>query len=89
MNIQYIQDIKKNEFKLENILKLSTSVRSTKKTVRSLRISISKLEINIKATISPDFSCICTNSYLVNKLQFQLALTKYIMYFIILWKIYT
>ena len=48
IDIQYIQDIKKNKFKPENIIKLSTSIRCTREAVKSLKISTSRLEIEAK-----------------------------------------
>ena len=48
VDIQYIQDIKKNKFKSENIIKLSTSVKYTREAAKSLKISTNKLEIETK-----------------------------------------
>ena len=48
VDIQYIPDIKKNKFKPENIKKLSTSVRRTRKAAKSLKIGTSGLEIEAK-----------------------------------------
>ena len=48
INIQYIYNIKKNKFKLKNIIKLSTSIRHIKKAAKSLKININSLEIEIK-----------------------------------------
>lgn len=46
--MQYIYDIKRNKFKLEKIMKLSTSVRCTRKAAKSLKIGLNILEIEIK-----------------------------------------
>ena len=48
MDIQYIRDIKKNKFKPENIMKLSTSVKHTREAAKRLRIGSSRLEIEAK-----------------------------------------
>lgn len=48
VDIQYIQDIKKNKFKLENIIKLSTRIKHIREVGKSLKIGISKLEIKAK-----------------------------------------
>ena len=48
VNIQYIRDIKKNKFKLGNIMKLSTSIRRIRKAVKSPRFGTSGLEIEAK-----------------------------------------
>lgn len=48
VDIQYIRDIKKNKFKPENIMKLSTNVRRTKKAAKSLKIGTKSLEIEAK-----------------------------------------
>ena len=48
IDIQYIRDIKKNIFKLKNIIKLNTSVRHTKEAAKSLKIGTSSLEIEAK-----------------------------------------
>lgn len=48
VDIQYICDIKKNKFKLANIMKLSISVRRTREAAKSLKMSISGLEIKAK-----------------------------------------
>lgn len=48
VDIQYIRDIKKNKFKPENIMKLSTSVRRTREATKSLKIGTSGLEIETK-----------------------------------------
>lgn len=45
VDIQYIRDIKKNKFKPENIMKLSTSVQRTREATKSLKIETSGLEI--------------------------------------------
>ena len=93
VDIQYIQDIKKNKFKPENIMKLSTSIKRIKKVAKSLKISISGLEIKAKEDnyTTPDAKSIillfCVFHiytqiliFLVTlgiKLQFHLALRKY------------
>ena len=100
VDIQYIQDIKKNKFKLKNIIKLSTSIKRTRKAAKNLRIGTSRLEIEIK-----EEDCTTTNiksiilllrvchiyaqtliflATLGNKLQIQLALGKYVKHLIIL-----
>ena len=48
VDIQYIPDIKKNKFKPENIMKLSTSVRRTREAAKSLKIGTSGLKIKAK-----------------------------------------
>lgn len=48
VNIKYIWDINKNKFKPENIMKLSTSVKRTRKAAKSLKIGTSGLEIKAK-----------------------------------------
>ena len=48
VNIQYIRNIKKNKFKPENIMKLSSSVRRTREVAKSLKIGTSSLEIEAK-----------------------------------------
>ena len=48
VDIQYIRDIKKNKFKPENIMKLSTSVRRTREAAKSLKIGTNGLEIEAK-----------------------------------------
>ena len=48
VDIQYIRDIKKNKFKLENIMKLSTSVRHKREAAKSLKIGTNGLEIEAK-----------------------------------------
>ena len=48
VDIQYILDISRNKFKLENIMKLNTSVKHIKKEVKCLKIDISRLEIKAK-----------------------------------------
>ena len=45
VDIQYICNIKKIKFKLENIMKLSTHVRCTRKTAISLKIGTNGLKI--------------------------------------------
>ena len=46
--MQYIYDIKKNKFKSKNIMKLSTSIRYTRKAAKSLKIGTNSLEIEAK-----------------------------------------
>ena len=105
VDIQYIRNIKKNKFKPENIMKLSTSVRRAKETAKSLKIGTSGPEIEAKEKD-------CTNTdtqgiipllwafhvymqifvFLVTpgkKLQLQSALGKYAEHLMILWEIYT
>lgn len=48
VDIQYIRNIKKNKFKPENIMKLSTSVQRTREAAKSLKIGTSGLEIETK-----------------------------------------
>lgn len=48
VNIQYISNIKKNKFKPENIIKLTTNIKHIKKMAKSLKISINNLEIKTK-----------------------------------------
>lgn len=48
VDIQYIRDIKKNKFKLKNIMKLSTSIQKIRKTAKSFKIGTSSLEIETK-----------------------------------------
>lgn len=48
MDTQYICDIKKNKFKSENIMKLSTSVKQTKEVAKNLKIGINNLVIEAK-----------------------------------------
>lgn len=48
IDIQYIRDIKKNKFKLENIMKLITNVRCSRETAKNLKIATNGLEIKAK-----------------------------------------
>lgn len=48
MDIQYICDIRENKFKSEKIMKLSISVRYTKKAAKSLKIDTNDMEIKAK-----------------------------------------
>ena len=48
VDIQYIRDIKKNKFKPENIMKLSTSVRQTQEATKNLKLGINGLKIEAK-----------------------------------------
>lgn len=48
IDIQYICHIKKNKFKPEIFMKLSTNVKSTKKAIKSLKIGTHDLEIEAK-----------------------------------------
>lgn len=48
VNIQYIYNIKKNKFKLENIMKLCINVRRIREAAKSLKISIDGLKIEAK-----------------------------------------
>ena len=48
VDIQYIQDIKKNKFKPENNMNLSTSIRCTREVAKSLKVGTSGLEIEDK-----------------------------------------
>ena len=48
MNIQYIQNIEKNKFLSENIMKFRTWVRSIKIMTKNLKIDISSFEIETK-----------------------------------------
>ena len=93
VDIQYIRDIKKNKFKLENIMKLSTSVRCTREVAKSLKIGTSGLEIEAreedyttadKKGIIPLFRVFYVYALIFiflaalgNKLQLQLAWDKY------------
>ena len=100
VDIQYIRDIKKNKFKPENTMKLSTSVRRIREAAKSLRIGTSGLEIEAK-----EENCTTADAkgiipllwafhiYLQilifldapgNKLQLQLALGKFAKHLIML-----
>lgn len=48
VDIQYICNIKKNKFKLENIIKLSTNVKRTREAVKNLKINTNNLKIEVK-----------------------------------------
>lgn len=48
VDIQYISNIKKNKFNPENIMKLSTNVRYTRKVAKYLKIYTNNLVIEIK-----------------------------------------
>ena len=75
VDIQYIRDIKRNKFKPENIMKLSTSVRRTREAAKSLKIGTNGLEIEAKGKIallptqrvlfyfSEPFTCIHRSSF--------------------------
>ena len=105
VDIQYIWDIKKNKFKPENIMKLSTSVRRTREAAKSLKIGFNGLEIEAKeedCTISDAKGIIpllrafhVYTQILVFlatpgiKLQLQLALGKYAEHLMMLWEMYT
>lgn len=45
--IQYIYNIKKNKFKLKNILKLNINIKYIRKATKSLKISTNNLENEI------------------------------------------
>ena len=105
MDIHYIRDIKKNKFKPENIMKLSTSVRRTREAAKSLRIGTSGLEIEAKEEdcttadakgIIPLLRAFHVYAQILiflaapgNKLQLQLALGKYAEHLMMLWEMYT
>lgn len=48
INIQYICNVKKNNFKPKNIIKLSISICQIKKAPKNLKIGIGNLEIETK-----------------------------------------
>ena len=48
VDIQYIRNMKKNMFKPESIMKLSTSVRRTRESAKSFKIGTNSLEIEAK-----------------------------------------
>ena len=48
LDIKYIQDIKKNKFKPENNMNLSTSVRQNKKVTNNLSLGTCRLKIEAK-----------------------------------------
>lgn len=48
IDIQYICNIKKNKFKLENIMKLSTSIRYIREVAKSLKNDTNGLKIEAK-----------------------------------------
>lgn len=105
INIQYIHNIKKNMFKLENIMKLSIRVRRTRKAAKSLKISINGLEIETKEedctsvdakSIIPLLRAFYMYTQILiflaapgNKLQLQLPLGKYVEYLMMLQEMYT
>ena len=105
VDIQYIRDIKKNKFKPENIMKLSTSVRRTREAAKSLKIGTSGLEIEAKEEdcttadakgIIPLLRAFHVYTQILvflaapgNKLQLQLALGKYAEHLMMLWEMYT
>ena len=71
VDIQYIRDIKKNKFKPKNIIKLSTSIRLTKKAAKNLKIDISGSEIEAKEEN-------CTMADTKDIILFSQAFYKYI-----------
>ena len=105
VDIQYIRDIKKNKFKPENIMKLSTSVRRTREAAKSLKIGTSGLEIEAKEEdcttadakgIIPLLRAFHVYTQILIflaapgiKLQLQLALGKYAEHLMMLWEMYT
>ena len=105
VDIQYIRDIKKSKFKPENIMKLSTSVRRTREAAKSLKIGNNGLEIEAKEEdcttadakgIIPLLRAFHVYTQILvflaapgNKLQLQLALSKYAEHLMMLWKMYT
>ncbi len=105
VDIQFIWDIKKNKFKLENITKLSTSIRRTKKAAKSLKIGTSNLEIEAKEedctttdfkTIIPLLQAFHIYTQILIflappdiKLQLQWALGEYVENLMMLREIYT
>ena len=105
VDIQYIRDIKKNKFKPENIMKLSTSVRRTREAAKSLKIGTNGLEIEAKEEdcttadakgIIPLLQVFHVYTRILVflaipgiKLQLQLALGKYAEHLIMLWEIHT
>lgn len=48
IDIKYIWNIKKNKLKLENLIKLSISIKYIKKAARNLKIGISGFKIKAK-----------------------------------------
>ena len=105
VDIQYIRNIKKNKFKPENIMKLSTSVRHTREAAKSLKIGTSGLEIEAKEEdcttadgkgIIPLLQAFHVYTQILvflaapgNKLQLQLALGKHAEHLMMLWEMYT
>ncbi len=105
VDIQYIRDFKKNKFKPENIMKLSTSVRRTREAAKSLKIGTTGLEIeareddcttaDAKGIIPLLWDFHVYKQILVflaapgNKLQLQLALGKYAEHLMMMWEMYT
>ena len=105
VDIQYIRDIKKNKFKPENIMKLSTSVRRTREAAKSLKIGTNGLEIEAKEEdctiadvkgIIPLLRAFHVYTQILvflaapgNKLQLQLALGRYAEHLMMLWEMYT
>ena len=105
INILYIRDIKKNKFKPENIMKLSTSVRRTREAAKSLKIGTNGLEIEAKEEdctiadvkgIIPLLRAFHVYTQILvflaapgNKLQLQLALGRYAEHLMMLWEMYT
>ncbi len=96
IDIQYIYNIKKNKFKLKNIIKLSINIKYIKEATKSLKIGINSLEIETKEKncIIIDVKDIIlflqvfyvyTQSLIFliamgNKLQLQLVLGRYTKY---------
>ena len=96
--------MKKNKFKPENIMKLSTSVRRTREAAKSLKIGTNGLEIEAKEDCTTADAKGITSflqafhvytQILVflaapgNKLQLQLALGKHAEHLMMLWEMYT
>lgn len=105
VDIQYIRDIKKNKFKPENIMKLSTSARRTREAAKSLKIGTKGLEIEATeedcTTADAKGSIPLLRAFHVytqilvflaapgNKLQLQFGLGKYAEHLMMLLEMYT
>ena len=104
VDIQYIWDIKRNKFKPENIMKLSTSVRRTREAAKGLKIGTNGLETEAKeedcTTADAKGIIVLLRAFHVytqiliflaapgNKLQLQLALDRYAEHLMMLWEMY-
>ncbi len=105
IDIQYIWDTKKNKFKPENIIKLSTSVRRTRETIKNFKPGTNWLEIEAKeencTTLDAKRIIPLLRSFHVYRQIFifiaapgiqmplQLAIRKYAEHLMMLWKTYT